>query len=60
LKKRRTIITAVVFNVALWGTAAAQYVMAGDDVVSPIRVMGIAFVVAAVAGGISWAVTSRR
>ena len=59
-KKRRTIGSTIVLNVALWGTVAGQYLMVGDGVASPIRIIGIAFVVALIAGGIAWGVLSKR
>lgn len=59
-KKRRTIGSTIVLNVALWGSVAAQYMMAGDELVSPIRVIGIGFVIGLVAGGITWGVLSKR
>ncbi len=59
-KKRRTIGTTIVVNVALWGTVAGQYLMAGDGLVSPYRVLVVAFAVALAAGGITWGVLSKR
>lgn len=59
-KKRRTVGSAIVFNVALWGTILAQYLMAGVEPVSPIRVFGIGIVVGLIAGGITWSALSKR
>ena len=60
LKKRRTIGATVVFNLGLWGTVGAQYLMAGAKPVAPLTAIAIGFGVGAVAGGITWAVLSKR
>ncbi len=59
-KKRRTVGSAVVLNVAVWGSAAVQYVMAGAELISWPLLMGISFGIGLVAGGITWMVLSKR
>jgi MshEN domain len=59
-KKRRTVGSTIVLNVAVWGSVAAQYLMAGVEPVNPIRAIGIGFAIGLVAGGITWGVLSKR
>ena len=59
-KKRRITGSAIALNVTLWLTVAAQYFMAGDEVVSPIRMFGLGIVAGLVVGGIAWGMLSKR
>lgn len=59
-KKRRTIGSAIVLNVALWGSVVAQYLLAGAKPMNWPLAMGVGFVIGLAAGGITWSVLSKR
>jgi type II secretion system (T2SS) protein E len=59
-KKRRTVGSAIVLNVAVWGSVGIQYLIAGVEPVNPIVAIGIGFGIGLAAGGITWAVLSKR